>query len=114
MGNVQTALQMSNYSNRNVRVFLTKESLEMNNFISSERGGYDKISSPLPQDEKFSFRKNMECVRVLASQTREVPWESQHFVSLFVEDDDDEKICSRDIVLNMALSAPVTVLLYDV
>ncbi|KAL7376682.1 hypothetical protein ABVT39_013474 [Epinephelus coioides] len=114
MGNLNSACQMSNYSKRNVRVFVTEKALEIDAFIASQSGGNDKISSVLPGGKKFSFRKDIQCVRVLASQTQEVPWEAQHFLSVFVEDEDDENICSKQIIHNMALSSPVTVLLYDV
>lgn len=109
---------MSNYSKRNVRVFVTDKAVEIDAFITSQSGGDDKtlksLKSVLPGDKKFNFKKVTNCVRVLASQTQEVPWEPQHFLSIFVEDEDDENICSKQIIHNMALSAPVTVLLYDV
>lgn len=117
MGNANTACQMSNYSSRNVRVFVTEKALEIDAFVTSQSGAEDeswKRSSVLPGDRKFSFRKDASCVRVLASQTQEVPWDADHFLSVFVEDEDDENICSKQIMHNMALSAPVTVLLYDV
>lgn len=114
MGNSNTACQLSNYSKRNVRVFVTDKALEIDAFISSESGGDGTVSPVLPGDKKFSFRKDVDCIRALASRTQEVPWEAQHFVSIFVEDEDDENICSKQIIHNMALSAPVTVLLYDV
>ncbi|KAK9532315.1 hypothetical protein VZT92_009704 [Zoarces viviparus] len=115
MGNmINTTCQMSNYSKRNVRVFVMEKALELDAFIASQSGGQDKISPVLPGGKKFSFRKDVECVRVLASQTQQVPWDAGRFVSVFVEDEDDESICSKQIMHNMALSAPVTVLLYDV
>ncbi|KAG7499567.1 hypothetical protein JOB18_041913 [Solea senegalensis] len=115
MGNLSMACQMSNHSSRTVRVFVTAKAQEIDSFLTSESGGGDdNISSALPGDKKFSFRKDIKCIRVLASQTQEVPWEPLHFVSVFVEDEDDESVCSRQILHNMALTAPVTVLLYDV
>ncbi|KAF0031726.1 hypothetical protein F2P81_016281 [Scophthalmus maximus] len=114
MGNIHSACQMSNHSHRNVRVFITEKAVEIDGFVTSEPGGDDKISPTLPEDKKSCFKTDINFIRVLASQTREVPWEAQHFVSIFVEDDDDQDICSRNIIHNMAMSAPVTVLLYDV
>lgn len=115
MGNTNTSCQLSNYSKRNVRVFVTEKAMQMEALIVSESGPIDKLTnSVLPLDKKFTFKKDVKCIRVLASQTQEVPWEADHFVSVFVEGDDDENICSRQIIHNMALSAPVTVLLYDV
>ena len=113
MGNTSTACQMSNYSKRNVRVFIMDKAQEIDAFITSQTDD-DKSPSVLPGGKKFSFRKDISCVRALASQTQEVPWESERFLSVFVEDEDDENICCKQIILNMALSAPVTVLLYDV
>lgn len=114
MGNTNTSYQLSNYSKRNVRVFVTEKAVELDAFIVSESGPIDKLASVLPLDKKFTFKKDVKCIRVLASQTQEVPWEADHYASIFVEGDDDENICSRQIIHNMALSAPVTVLLYDV
>ncbi|GLD51711.1 uncharacterized protein AKAME5_000471200 [Lates japonicus] len=114
MGNTNTACQMHNYSKRNVRVFVTDKTQEIDAFITSVSGSKDKILSVLPGGKKFSFRKDITCIRVLASQKQEVPWEADHFVSIFVEDEDDENICSKQIIHNMPLTAPVTVLLYDV
>lgn len=107
MGNINTACQMSNYSKRNVRVFITEKTLELDGFIDSQPEGDDKIV-------KFIFKKDVKCVRVLVSQTQEVPWDANHFLSVFVEDENDENIYSKQIIHNMALSAPITVLLYDV
>lgn len=116
MGNLINtgACQLSNNSKRNVRVFVTEKALEMDAFIASQSGGNEKISSVLPGGKKFIFRKDVKSVRVLASKTEEVPWVANHFLSVFVEDEDDENICSKKIIHNMALSAPGTVLLYDV
>lgn len=116
MGNTNTTTcQMSNYSRRNVRVFLRSKALEMDAFIMSQSGADEKKSESVPPaDKKFTFRKDAVCIRVLASQTQAVPWDPQHFLSVFVEDEDDENICDKMIINNMALSAPVTVLLYDV
>ncbi|KAM7392521.1 hypothetical protein PAMA_007572 [Pampus argenteus] len=110
MGNINNSCQMSNYSKRNVRVFVADKALEIDAFIASEPG--DK-STP-PEGKKFSFKSDIKCIRVLASQTQEVPWEAHHFLSVFVESEDNENICSKQILHNMALSSPVTVLLYDV
>lgn len=109
MGNNSSACQMSNYSKRNVRVFITEKAQEIDAFIASAQSGEDQS-----ENKKFAFRKDVSCVRVPASQTQEVPWEPERFLSVFVEDEDDENICSKQILLNMALSAPITVLLYDV
>lgn len=117
MGNLPTACQLSNYSKRNVRVYVTEKALEIDAFIMSqpgEEGTIGKTWSELPGDKKFHFREDVKCIRVLASETKEVPWEAQQILSVFVEDGDDEKICSKQIIHNMSLSAPVTVLLYDV
>ena len=110
MGNA-TACQVSNYSKRNVRVFIAEKALEVDAFIASESEGAE--SKP-PEDKKFTFKTDVKSIRVLASKTQEVPWEAHHFLSAFVEGEDDEKICSKQILLNMELSAPITVLLYDV
>lgn len=114
MGNTSTACQMSNYSKRSLRVFVTEMALEIDAFITSQSGCDDRSSSLLPGDRKFIFRTDTKCVRVLASETQEVPWLAHHFLSIFVEDEDDENICSKHIVHNVVLSAPITVLLYDV
>lgn len=92
---------------------------ELEAFITSHAvAGNDEVqdqsSSGLPGGKTFTFKKHVNWVRVLASQTQEIPWEPRHFLSVFVEDEDDENICSKQIILNMALRAPVTVLLYDV
>ncbi|CAK6963595.1 unnamed protein product [Scomber scombrus] len=114
MGNA-TACHVSNHSKRNVKVFVADKALELDAFIVSKTG--DDHSTP-PEEKKFSFKNNVssdiECVRVMASETKEVPWKPDHFLSVFVEDEDDEKICYKKILLNMSLSAPLTVLLYDV
>lgn len=107
---------MSNYSKRNVRVFIMEKAEEIDAFITSQSGDGDdgkSLCAP-PGAKKFVFRKDVSCVRVLASQTQEVPWELERFLSLFVEDEEDENVCSKQIIHNMSLSAPVTVLLYDV
>ncbi|MEQ2293327.1 hypothetical protein AMECASPLE_032195 [Ameca splendens] len=116
MGNTSTACQMSNYSKRNVRVFIMEKAQEIDAFITSQsdQGDDEKSPSELPGSIKFSFRMDISCVRVLALQTQEVPWEPERFLSVFVEDEEDENICSKQIIHNMSLSAPVTVLLYDV
>ncbi|XP_077945006.1 uncharacterized protein LOC144388309 [Gasterosteus aculeatus] len=114
MGNLMnTACQMSNYSKRNVRVYVTEKALPLDAFIAPLAGGEQTVPAVHPGDKKFSFRAEVECVRVLASQTQQVPWEARRFVSVFVEDADDEAICSKQIMHNMEPSAPVTVLLYD-
>ncbi|CAG5867599.1 unnamed protein product [Menidia menidia] len=113
MGNTSSACQMSNYSRRNVRAFITEEAQQIDAFITSQTDAHKSLPA-LPGVKKFSFRKEISCVRVLASQTQEVPWEPRRFLSVFVEDEDDENVCCKQIMLNMALSAPVTVLLYDV
>ncbi|KAF1377786.1 hypothetical protein PFLUV_G00204350 [Perca fluviatilis] len=110
MGNINTACQMSNYSKRNVRVYITEKALELDSFIDSHPGEDDKIV-------KFTFKKDVKdvkYVRVPVSQTQEVHWDANHFLSVFVEDENDENIYSKQIIHNMALSAPITVLLYDV
>lgn len=118
MGNTNTSFQMSNHSKRNVRVFVTEKALEMDAFIAPQTAADDKSwkksLSVLPADKKFCFNKGAKCVRVLASQTQPVPWEQDHFVSVFVEDEDDHNICSKQIMHNVALSVPCPVLLYDV
>ncbi|KAK2888056.1 hypothetical protein Q8A73_019504 [Channa argus] len=114
MGNTSTACQVTNYSKRNVRVFVTEKALEIDAVLTSESKGDEHGSSVLSTDKKFSFWKDADCIRVLASQTQEVKWEPQHFVSIFVEDEDDENICTKQIVHNMVPNAPVSVLLYDV
>lgn len=93
-------------------MFVTEKPLEIEAIITSE--AEEPSSSVLSSDKKFSFWKNIECVRVLASRSQEVKWEAQHYVSIFVEDEDDENICSKQVTHNVVLSAPVTVLLYDV
>ncbi|KAL6096584.1 uncharacterized protein ACO6RY_05878 [Pungitius sinensis] len=114
MGNLMnTACQLSNYSKRNVRVYVTEKALPLDAFIAPQAGDEQAIPAVLPGDKKFSFRPEVECVRVLASQTQQVPWEAPRLVSVFVEDADDETVCSKQIMHNMAPSAPVTVLLYD-
>ncbi|XP_070408086.1 uncharacterized protein [Nothobranchius furzeri] len=134
MGNTSTACQMSNYSKRNVRVFVMEKAEEIYAFITTQAAaadgadgadaadaadaadgadGADGEKSVAPEDKKFIFRKEFSFLRVLASQTQEVPWE-QRFLSVFVEDDEDENVCSKQIIHNMALNAPITVFLYDV
>eukprot|EP00064_Thunnus_orientalis_P020319 superscaffoldBa00005524_g20454 len=81
MGNT-SACQVSNHSKRNVRVFIAEKALEMDAFIASESDGHE--STP-PEDKKFKFKSDIKCIRVLASQTQEVPWEAHHFLSVFVE-----------------------------
>lgn len=95
-------------------MFITEKAQEIDAFIASFQSDEDPSASENPGDKKFAFRKDVSCVRVPASQTQEVPWEPERFLSVFVEDEDDENVCSKQILLNMALSAPVTVLLYDV
>lgn len=94
---------------------MADKALELDAFIVSKSGADD--TTP-PEEKKFSFKSNvssdMKCVRVMASETQEVPWQPNCFLSVFVEDEDDEKICSKKILLNMTLSAPITVLLYNV
>ncbi|KAM3600404.1 uncharacterized protein V6R79_022871 [Siganus canaliculatus] len=117
MGNTGTSCQMSNHSKRNVRVFYTDTSLELDAFIACQCEGDDgswKTMSALPADKKFSFKSNIPSIRVLASQTQEVEWVADHFLSVFVENEGDEKLCSKQIMLNMQLGAPISVLLYDV
>ncbi|CAJ1070408.1 unnamed protein product [Xyrichtys novacula] len=115
MGNTNTTCQMSNYSKRNIRVYIREKALAMDAFITSESGADEEKSlSASPADKKFPFKKDEACIRVLASQTQDIPLGAQNFLSVFVEDEDDEKVCAKKIILNMALSAPVTVLLYDV
>ncbi|KAI3362123.1 hypothetical protein L3Q82_012449 [Scortum barcoo] len=108
MGNTNTASQLSNYSKRNVRVFVTEKAAEIDAFIASQSGADDEslrnFQSVLTGGKKFSFKKDIECVRVLASQTQEVPWEPQRFLSIFVEDEDDENICSKQMIHNMTPS----------
>ncbi|XP_074474778.1 lysosomal membrane ascorbate-dependent ferrireductase CYB561A3-like [Sebastes fasciatus] len=118
MGNLTASCSVTNNSKRNVRVFVTDKSLEMDAFIASQSGGNDKITAVLPGGKKFIFRKEVKHVRVLASQTQPVPLESNpinasHFVSVFVEDEEDENICSKQIMHNMPLSGAATLLLYD-
>ncbi|KAI4816205.1 hypothetical protein KUCAC02_008542 [Chaenocephalus aceratus] len=114
MGNLlNSPCKMSNLSGRNIRLFITKESCEMDAFITSHSAGR-------PEDKRFLFRKDVDdtqvlvSIRVLASQTEEVPWEPHNFVSAFVEDENDMNICGKKIIHNMVLSAPLTVLVYDV
>ena len=118
MGNTNATFQMSNHSKRNVRVFVTEKALELDAFIAPQTAADDKSwkksLSVLPADKKFSFNKDAKCVRVLASQTQPVPWEQDHFLSVFVEDEDDQNICSKQIMHNVALSVACPVLLYDV
>ncbi|KAM8742951.1 uncharacterized protein AB9X84_017429 isoform 1-T1 [Acanthopagrus schlegelii] len=119
MGNANSPCQVLNHSKRNVRVFVTEKALEMDAFIAPQTAADDKSwkksLSVLPADKKFSFNKDAKCVRVLASQTQPVPWEQDHFLSVFVEDEDDQNICSKQIMHNMALrTSPVVVLLYHV
>lgn len=90
---------------------MADKSLEIDAFITSQSDGDNLMP---PEDKKFSFKSDIKSIRVLASQTQEVPWDANQILSVFVEDEDDENICSKQILLNMALSAPVTVLLYDV
>lgn len=118
MGNISTACQMSNHSKRNVRVFITETAAEIDDFLVSQSdddgSNEEKIHPVFPGGKKFTFKKDIDCVRVLASQTKEVPWAPEKFLSVYVEDEDDENICSKQIIQSMALSAPITVLLYDV
>lgn len=118
MGNINTACQLSNYSKRNMRIYIMEKEEEIDAFITSQVVAANDVDdhslSGLPGGKKFTFRKDVSCLRVLASQTQEVPWEPQRFLSVFVEDEEDENICSKQLVHNMALSAPITVLLYDV
>lgn len=113
MGNISTACQLSNNSKRNIRVFITGKAVEIDAFIVSQSDD-DADKETTPSVVKFTFKKDIDCIRVLASETKEVPWSPQHFLSVLVEDEDDEKICSKQIILSKALSAPVAVLLYDV
>lgn len=104
MGNANAARQMSNYSKRSLRVFVTETALQIDALITSQSGRDDRSSSLLPGDRQFSFRTDTKCVRVL----------THHLLSVFVEDEGDENICSKHIVHDVVLSAPSTVLLCDV
>lgn len=101
MGNVNTTCQVSNYSKRNVRVFVTEKAVEAGAFIA--RGDDPSLQS-----------SSAKCVRVLTSMTQEVVCPTDHFLSIFVEDEDDGNNFSRQIIQNMMPSDPVTVLIYDI
>lgn len=117
MGNLNASCQMTNNSKRNVRVFVTEKALELDAFIALQAGGDDKSWKNLPTlpgDKKFIFKKDTKSERVLASQSQQIPYVAEHFLSVFVEDEDDQEICSKQIMHNMKMSAPFSVLLYDV
>ncbi|KAG8010538.1 hypothetical protein GBF38_009647 [Nibea albiflora] len=117
MGNLNTTPQMTNKSRRNVRVFVTEQALELDAFIALQDGGDDKSWKNLPKlpgDKKFIFKKDIKSDRVLASQNQQIPYVADHFLSVFVEDEDNQEICSKQIMHNMKLTAPFSVLLYDV
>lgn len=117
MGNVNTTSRLNNNSKRNIRVFVTKEALEIDAFIVARPVAGDvvsKIKEHVPGSKKFNFREDMACIRVPATRSQEFPWEEHQFLSIFVEDEDDGKVCSKQIIQSMAITAPVTVLLYDV
>ncbi|KAJ7988506.1 hypothetical protein DPEC_G00324270 [Dallia pectoralis] len=67
-----------------------------------------------PGGKKFNFRKDVQSVRMLPWQSQELPWVENQYVTIFVEDENDENICSRQIVQCMALSSPVNLILFDV
>lgn len=94
-------------------MFITEKAVEIDAFIVSQ-SGEDADKEMTPSMVKFTFKKDIDCIRVLASETKEVTWSPQHFLSVLVEDEDDEKICSKQIILSKALRARVAVLLYDV
>ncbi|KAJ0057095.1 hypothetical protein NL108_002011 [Boleophthalmus pectinirostris] len=115
MGNVTDSCQIINKSQFNVRVYVTETNLEMDAFVSTANVPSDSAEAvAYPGGKKFIFRKEMKCTRVQASQTLEVPWVRNHFVSVFVEDDDDEEICYKQLIQNMTLPSPMCVLVYNV
>lgn len=118
MGSSSSSLQITNFSRRNVRVFVSENPLEIDRVIGLYSGGEETSPSwksffTFPGEKKFSFRTDTQGVRVLASQTHEVAWKPEHFLSVFVEDEQDENICSKQIMHNMKPKAPTNVLLYD-
>ncbi|KAM9517415.1 uncharacterized protein ACWYII_044386 [Salvelinus alpinus] len=118
MGNTNTASHLNNQSKMNIRAFLSNAKLEIDAFIVSNAatGSSDTLTKlqQQPGGKKFNFRKDVQCVRVLALQSQELPWVDNKFISVFVEDENDENICSRQIVQCMALSSPVSFIVYDV
>lgn len=112
MGNSDSVCQVTNNSKRNVRVFLTDKPLAIDAIITSESKKDDHNPAVLSTDKKFSFWKDVSCTRVLASESREV--KHDHYMNIFVEDEDDENICSKQILHNVVASAPFNILIYDV
>lgn len=114
MGNTNAQMKVLNQSNRNIRVFLTKSKLEVDAFIVRlESQG--RTSLPYANGvRRFCFRGDVLGHRILASQTRQLPWEEDQHISIFIEDEDDERICSKHVCICMPLSCPTAIILYDV
>ncbi|KAL7844916.1 hypothetical protein SRHO_G00234560 [Serrasalmus rhombeus] len=115
MGNTNSQTKLLNQSNRNMRVFLTKHKLEVDSFIAKLSDQGQGTTSPQADGmRRFCFRDDFTGHRVLASQTRQFLWEENHHISIFIEDEDDERICSKHICISMPLFGPTAIILYDV
>ena len=78
--------------------------------------GAAEEQQPPPDDgaPKFRFRKDVPCIRVLPDQCHELPWELNQFLTVFVEDKDEQEVFSKQIIPSLAVPSPVIIFLYDV
>lgn len=106
---------LTSIRNWNLWVYVTEKALDMVAFVPSQEVLSNTAeAAAFPEDKRFIFRKDLKCTYVLPSQMQEVPWVHNHFLSVFVEDEDGREICCKQLMHNMPLSTAITVLVYNV